>query len=301
LGVIGGTGFYTLQDFTYVAELNPETPWGYPSSPITIARSPEGTPVAFIARHGRGHIFSPSEVPSRANIAALKHIGIKAIIAFSAVGSLQHDVRPRDFLLPNQIIDRTRGIRPGTFFEKGLVGHAMFADPFDAELEKIISKAGNALQGGSKLHSKATMGDKDVTVVCMEGPCFSTRAESHMYRSFGGAVINMSALPESKLAREAEIAYQMVCMITDYDCWKDDGEPVTVEIVNGHLKANADNASSFLTAVVASLEDTVKAGELGKWLEGSMKYSIATARDKWDPEVAKKIAYILPHVVGPVI
>lgn len=191
LGVIGGTGFYSLQDFTYVAELNPVTPWGTPSSPITIARSPKGTPVAFLARHGRGHIYSPSEVPSRANIAALKHIGVNAIVAFSAVGSLQNEIRPRDFLVPNQVIDRTRGFRSGTFFEKGLVGHAMFADPFDTEMEKIVSKAGHALQGESKLHSRATNEGGDLTLICMEGPCFSTRAESNMYRALGGAVINM--------------------------------------------------------------------------------------------------------------
>ena len=191
LGVIGGTGFYTLRDFTYVAELNPLTPWGYPSSPITIARSPKGTPVAFLARHGRGHIYLPTEVPSRANIAALKHIGVNAIVAFSAVGSLQNEYRPRDFLLPNQIIDRTRGFRHGTFFEKGLVGHAMFADPFDTQLEKKVVVASKALQGGSQLHSRATNGNKDLVLVCMEGPCFSTRAESWFYRNLGGAVINM--------------------------------------------------------------------------------------------------------------
>jgi len=191
LGVIGGTGFYSIKDFNYVAEVNPLTPWGYPSSPITIALSPKGTPVAFLARHGRGHIYSPSEVPSRANIAALKHLGVNAIVSFSAVGSLQHHIRPRDFLVPNQIIDRTRGIRPGTFFEKGLVGHAMFAEPFDVKMEKIVWKAAGSLQGGSKLHTTETDGGKDVTLVCMEGPCFSTRAESHMYRSFGGSVINM--------------------------------------------------------------------------------------------------------------
>jgi 5'-methylthioadenosine phosphorylase len=192
LGVIGGTGFYSLRDFTYIAELNPLTPWGYPSSPITIARSPKGTPVAFLARHGRGHIYPPSEVPSRANIAALKHIGVNAIVAFSAVGSLQNHVRPRDFLVPNQIVDRTRGLRPSTFFEKGLVGHAMFADPFDVQLEKIIvEKSASALSDGSVLHSRNTHGGKDVTLICMEGPCFSTRAESHFYRNMGGSVINM--------------------------------------------------------------------------------------------------------------
>ena len=171
--------------------MNPITPWGPPSSPITIARSPKGTPVAFLARHGRGHIYSPSEVPSRANIAALKHIGVNAIVAFSAVGSLQHHLRPRDFFVPNQIIDRTRGLRPGTFFEKGLVGHAMFADPFDTEIEKIVAKCGSALQGGSKLHTRESHGGKDVTLICMEGPAFSTRSESNMYRSLGGSVINM--------------------------------------------------------------------------------------------------------------
>jgi 5'-methylthioadenosine phosphorylase len=191
LGVIGGTGFYTLGAFQPVAELNPETPWGYPSSPITVARSPEGTPVAFLARHGRGHIYLPTEVPSRANIAALKHIGVKAIVAFSAVGSLQEHIRPRDFLVPNQIVDRTRGLRHGTFFEKGLVGHAMFADPFDVKLEKYVITAAGALERGSKLHSRETNGGKDVVLVCMEGPPFSTRAESHMYRSLGGHVINM--------------------------------------------------------------------------------------------------------------
>src|SRR5271154_2269564 len=175
LGVIGGTGFYSIKDFQYVAEVNPLTPWGYPSSPITIARSPKGTPVAFLARHGRGHVFSPSEVPNRANIAALKHLGVNAIVAFSAVGSLQHHIRPRDFLIPNQIIDRTRGIRAGTFFEKGLVGHAMFADPFDVKLEEFVVTAGSALDGGSKLHSRGTNGGKDVVLVCMEGPPFSTR------------------------------------------------------------------------------------------------------------------------------
>ena len=195
LGVIGGTGFYSLRDFTYVAEINPLTPWGYASSPITIARSPKGTPVAFLARHGRGHVYSPSEVPNRANIAALKHIGVNAIIAFSAVGSLQEAFRPRDFLIPNQIIDRTRGFRQGTFFEKGLVGHAMFADPFDVELERVISTCGSALQGGSQLHSRATRGRDDITLICMEGPCFSTRAESHLYRTLGGSVINMYLTP----------------------------------------------------------------------------------------------------------
>lgn len=209
LAIIGGSGFYNLQGFTEVAEVNPETPWGFPSSPITIATSKSGFPVAFLARHGAGHLYTPSEVPARANIAALKHIGVDVIIAFSAVGSLQAHMKPEDFVLPTQIIDRTKGIRPASFFENGIVAHAMFGDPFDLELNDLVSRHSSSLEGGCTLHTKDTEG-KDITLVCMEGPQFSTRGESNLYRQWGGSVINMSVLPEAKLARECEIAYQMV-------------------------------------------------------------------------------------------
>jgi 5'-methylthioadenosine phosphorylase len=183
----------------------------------------------------------------RANIAALRHIGVRTIIAFSAVGSLQEAVKPRDFVVPDQIIDRTKGIRPFTFFEGGMVGHVGFADPFDSGVGAVVRKCGKSLSGeGVVLHDKGT-------VICMEGPQFSTRAESHMYRSWGGTVINMSALPEAKLAREAEMAYQMICMSTDYDCWHESGEDVTVEMVMGNMKANAENARRFVGAVLDEL------------------------------------------------
>jgi 5'-methylthioadenosine phosphorylase len=191
IGIIGGSGLYELEGFEVVTTLHVETPWGPPSSPITISQGPGGTYFAFLSRHGPGHTLPPSEVPSRANIAALKHLGCGVIIAFSAVGSLREEIRPRDFVIPNQVIDRTRGFRPDSFFEKGLVGHIMFADPFDHKVSSIVAGAASALVGdGIKMHTKESRG-KDQILVCMEGPAFSTRAESNLYRSWDGAVINM--------------------------------------------------------------------------------------------------------------
>lgn len=178
-------------------------PWGLPSSPITICALPSGTQVAFLARHGAGHTINPSAVPARANIAALKSLGVRAVLAFSAVGSLREEIAPGDFVLPTQIIDRTKGVRPASFFEgTSIVAHASFGDPFSNKfvgwLEKRVRDVLAAHGNGAKLHT-------DKCVVCMEGPQFSTRAESKMYRAWGGDIINMSVLPEAKLAREAEL------------------------------------------------------------------------------------------------
>ncbi|KAH0125526.1 Methylthioadenosine phosphorylase, partial [Aureobasidium melanogenum] len=179
------------------------TPWGTPSSPISVLhhKSPstgKDIPIAFLSRHGLHHEIAPHEVPARANIAALRSLGVRTIIAFSAVGSLQEEIKPRDFVVPDQVIDRTKGIRPFTFFEEGMVGHVGFADPFDEKLGAVVRKLGHSLEGDNvHLHDKGT-------IICMEGPQFSTRAESNMYRSWGGSVINMSVLPEAKLAKEAE-------------------------------------------------------------------------------------------------
>lgn len=301
MGVIGGTGLYQLSCLTPVAQLTIETPWGTPSSPIIISRTATGFPVAFLARHGVNHEFSPSDVPSRANISALKSIGVTTIVAFSAVGSLQEHIKPRDFVIPTQIIDRTKGIRPSTFFEKGAVAHVGFGEPFDVELGKFISQFTNVLEVAhdhayeeeSKLHSKATEG-KDLTLVCMEGPAFSTRAESWLYRSWNGSVINMSAVPESKLAKEAEISYQMICMSTDYDAWKEEEEPVTVETVVGNLKANSANAHKLIEAVIEKLEPEIKEGRIGQTLKGSMKFAMSTAPAALDPIVKKKLEFLHP-------
>lgn len=305
LAVIGGTGLYDLPNLKPVARLTVSTPWGFPSAPITVSVTESGHAIAFLARHGPHHDLLPSDVPARANIAALKKLGVRAIIAFSAVGSLQPEIKPRDFVVPTQIIDRTKGIRPATFFEKGFVAHAMFGEPFDLTLNKIVADAIPAdgfleafdSKALPRLHTKAhTNNGEDLTVVCMEGPQFSTRAESRIYRSWGGSVINMSVLPEAKLAREAEIAYQMICMSTDYDSWNESEDPVTVETVVGNLKANSANALKVAAKLIEVVSDDLYNGTsgLGSGLEGSMKYAVSTSPHGVKKELLEKMHYLFP-------
>ena len=302
LAIIGGTGLYKLDSLQPVAKLTISTPWGHPSSPITISKTSTGMPIAFLARHGAAHDLLPTDVPNQANIAALKSLGVKVIIAFSAVGSLQEHIKPRDFVIPNQIIDRTKGIRKSTFFEKGFVAHAGFGDPFDDKINKILTEScqsilvnedGHDDGNDHHLHSKFT-DNEDLTLICMEGPAFSTRAESKLYKSWGGSVINMSCVPESKLAREAEISYQMICMSTDYDAWREDAEPVTVETVVGNLTANSKNAHRFAEKLISVLEPLILSGEVGNDLAGSMKMAISTAEHGRNKDVLKKMHYIFP-------
>jgi 5'-methylthioadenosine phosphorylase len=278
IGIIGGTGLYSLDGMEIIKEIHPDTAWGKPSDSITIGRF-KGKEIAFLPRHGRGHFISPTDIPAQANIAALKSLGVEEIVSFSSVGSLRQEIPPRDFVLPSQIIDRTK-VRPSTFFENGVVAHAPFADPFSANLAKRILTAANGIQ--LKIHT-------DKTIICMEGPLFSTRAESHMYRSWGADIINMSVLPEAKLAREAEIAYQMVCMSTDYDCWKEDEEHVTLDLVIQNLTKNADTAKALLAELIPSLGN---GDDLS--LVGSTKFSIITAPEKRNPEQVKKLKTIFP-------
>lgn len=278
IGIIGGTGLYSLDGMEIIKEIHPETPWGKPSDSITIGKF-KGKTMAFLPRHGRGHFLNPSELPSQANIAALKKLGVKEIVAFSSVGSLRQEIAPLDFVIPNQIIDRTKA-RQATFFENGMVAHAPFADPFSDRLTSIIESTSNKI--GLKLHTKKTL-------ICMEGPLFSTRAESHMYRSWGADIINMTVLPEAKLAREAEIEYQMVCMSTDYDCWKEDEQHVTVEMVIQNLTKNAETAKKLLSALVDSLGNEEK-----NLLEGSTKFSLITDVSKRNPEQISKLKYLFP-------
>lgn len=301
LAIIGGTGLYDLPNLKPVARLTVSTPWGFPSSPITISEMADGFPVAFLARHGQHHDLLPTDVPSRANMAALKKLGVKAILAFSAVGSLQPEIKPRDFVLPTQVIDRTKGIRPHTFFEKGFVAHAMFGEPFDLKLHKLIKEnvpASGFLEGFDKENLNPTFHtkkDEDLTLICMEGPQFSTRAESKLYRSWGGSVINMSCLPESKLAREAEIAYQMICMSTDYDSWNVDEEPVTVETVVGNLKANSANACKLAEHLIDVIAKEFENGsDIGEDLKGSMKFSVSTNPKAVKKELLEKMHYLFP-------
>ncbi len=278
IGIIGGTGLYSLEGMEILEEIYPDTPWGKPSDSITIGRF-KGKEIAFLPRHGKGHCISPSELPARANIAALKKLGVEEIVAFSSVGSLREEIAPLDFALPHQIIDRTKA-RPSTFFENGVIAHAPFADPFSESLAKRIEDAANRI--GLKLHTKKTM-------ICMEGPLFSTRAESHLYRSWGADLIAMTVLPEAKLAREAEIAYQMVCMATDYDCWREEEEHVTVEMVIRNLNQNAETARKLLAELIPSLGN----GD-DLTLQGSTKFSIITSPEKRNPEQVEKLKYLFP-------
>lgn len=302
LAIIGGTGLYKLDSLVPVAKLTIATPWGHPSSPITISKTATGLPIAFLARHGPNHDLLPTDVPNQANIAALKSLGVKVIIAFSAVGSLQEHIKPRDFVIPNQVIDRTKGIRKSTFFEKGFVAHAGFGDPFDNKIGDIIADTCNnslvnedgVVDGKHRLHSKSADGE-DITLICMEGPAFSTRAESKLYKSWGASVINMSCVPESKLAREAEISYQMICMSTDYDAWRDDEEAVTVETVVANLMANSKNAHIISEKLIAVLEPLIRDGTIGNDLIGSMKYAVSTKEGARDVNVLKKMHYLFPN------
>ncbi|PBK72158.1 Methylthioadenosine phosphorylase [Armillaria solidipes] len=295
IGVIGGSGLYHLDNLTFVKHVNPETPWGFPSSPISICSLPSGIHVAFLARHGTGHSISPSAVPARANIAALKSLGVRAIVAFSAVGSLREEISPGSFALPTQIIDRTKGVRPASFFEgTSIVAHASFGDPFSGKLvswlEERVRKALDQEGRGVKLFT-------DKCIVCMEGPQFSTRAESIMYRQWGGDLINMSVLPEAKLAREAELSYALIATATDYDAWRPHSDTVTAAEVFKTLKANADTSRLVAATVLDELHAAVSASGENFLLEqvGSMSFSIMPRSEKQDPEHRKKLAYVLPE------
>lgn len=279
IGIIGGSGIYEMDGLEVEREVFPDTPWGKPSDSLVIGKYHDKK-VAFLPRHGRGHFIPPSEIPCRANIAALKMLGVKEIVSFSAVGSLQEEIPPRDFVLPSQIIDRTKGIRPSTFFEDGIVAHAAFGDPFSEYLADIIYSCKGVLESAAMHRGK--------TLVCMEGPLFSTRAESMLYRQWGGDIINMSVLPEAKLAREAEIQYQMVCMSTDYDSWRSEEEAVTTEEIMKYFSANTANAKRLLKEILPKL------GDAPNVLEGSMKHAVITAPDKRNPKTVEKLKYILP-------
>jgi len=278
IGVIGGSGLYEIDGARTIEELSVDTPWGKPSDSIMISEI-EGHRAAFLPRHGRGHVFLPHEVNYRANIAALKMIGVKEIIAFSAVGSLKEEIRPLDFVLPDQIIDRTRS-RPNSFFGNGVAAHAAFGHPFCERLWGIVKKAAREMD--LTMHTSETL-------ICMEGPAFSTKAESNLYRSWGAGVINMSTLPEAKLAREAEICYTVICMSTDYDCWHETEEHVTIDMVIRNLTTNAGNAKKLLKLILERIGSKRECG-----CPESMKNAIITAEDRRDREQSRKLKAVLP-------
>lgn len=242
IGIIGGSGLYHLDGLTNTREINVETPFGKPSDAITLGHL-EGVDVAFLPRHGVGHRISPTELPFKANIYAMKSLGVEYIIAISTVGSLKEKIKPTDYVIPDQLIDRTY-LRSNTFFGHGIVAHIPFADPFCPIVANALYESARKLE--ARVHEGGT-------VIVMEGPQFSTRAESELYRSWGADIILMTALPESKLAREAEICYGMMAVVTDYDCWNEVSETVSAEMVLENLNKSMGTARKILRHAIVNL------------------------------------------------
>ena len=247
LGVIGGSGVYEMSGVEIVQNHEIHTPFGQTSDRV-VETTIGGRTVMFLPRHGRGHRLLPQEIPYRANVFAMKQLGATHLLAISAVGIMREEIKPGDMIVPDQLFDRTRGVRESTFFGDGVVGHVMFADPFCDELRNLV--AASAESQGAPVHSGGTY-------VCMEGPAFSTRAESHFYReSVKPAVIGMTAIPEAKLAREAEMCYALLATGTDYDCWHESEEDVSVEAIVKVLHENAELANRIVQDVAARLPQT---------------------------------------------
>jgi 5'-methylthioadenosine phosphorylase len=281
VGIIGGSGLYKMDALKDVEEVKIDTPFGSPSD-AAIVGNLDGTPVAFLARHGRNHTFLPSEVPYRANIYAMKSLGVEYLISASAVGSLKEEAKPLDMVVPDQFIDRTKN-RISTFFGEGIVGHITFGDPVCGELAKVLTSAIESLNLPEvTLH-------RGGTYVCMEGPAFSTKAESNLYRSWDATVIGMTNLPEAKLAREAEIAYATLALVTDYDCWHEDHDSVTVEMVVANLHKNAANAQKVIQETVRRLAENPPVSDS----HSALKYAILTPMDKVPAATKEKMGLIL--------
>jgi 5'-methylthioadenosine phosphorylase len=277
IGIIGGSGLYSMPGLTGVREVAQTTPFGQPSDPYVLGTL-EGRRVAFLARHGRGHRILPSELNFRANIYGFKQLGVERIVSVSAVGSLKEEHKPLDFVIPDQFFDRTRH-RADTFFGDGVVAHIAFADPVCAELAAVVESA---------CKTAAVTGKRGGTYLCMEGPQFSTKAESNVYRSWGMDVIGMTNLQEAKLAREAEICYVTIAMVTDYDCWHPHHDSVTVDQIVAVLLKNAENACRVVRKTVAAMPKgrSCKCGS-------ALAHAILTDRDKIPAATREKLKLIL--------
>jgi 5'-methylthioadenosine phosphorylase len=277
IGIIGGSGLYSMPGLADVQEVPQTTPFGEPSDPYVLGTL-EGKRVAFLARHGRGHRILPSELNFRANIYGFKQLGVERIISLSAVGSLKEEHKPLDFVIPDQFFDRTRH-RTDTFFGDGIVAHIAFADPVCGELAATVERACKKI---------GVTGKRGGTYLCMEGPQFSTKAESNVYRSWGMDVIGMTNLQEAKLAREAEICYATVAMVTDYDCWHPHHDSVTVDQIVAVLLKNAENACSVVRETVAAM-----ASGRGCKCGSALAHAILTERDKIPAATRQKLKLIL--------
>jgi 5'-methylthioadenosine phosphorylase len=280
IGIIGGSGLYQMPELQNVREIEVDTPFGKPSDAFIVGEL-DSVKVAFLPRHARGHRFTPTEVPYRANIYAMKLLGVEYILSVSAVGSLQEKYAPTDMVIPDQFFDRTRArAHESTFFGEGIVAHVPMAHPVCDEIGDVLEEACKTV--GVKTH-------RGGTYLCMEGPAFSTKAESNVYRQWGMDIIGMTNLQEAKLAREAEIAYATLALVTDYDCWHEGHDSVTIEMVVEYLTKNVRNAQLILKDAVAKLAKK----ETPNQYRDAIKNAIFTAPDHWPAETVKKLEAII--------
>jgi 5'-methylthioadenosine phosphorylase len=285
IGIIGGSGLYKMEALKNIEEVRLQTPFGDPSDALIVGDL-EGTKVAFMARHGRHHHLTPSEVPYRANIHAMKQMGVEYLLSASAVGSLRAEVKPLDLVLPDQFIDRTKN-RASTFFGDGIVAHIAFGEPICPQLQQVLADSIAAL------NLPDVTCHKGGTYICMEGPAFSTKSESEMYRQLGGTIIGMTNLPEAKLAREAEMAYATLALSTDYDCWHPDHDSVTVEMVIANLGKNAVNAQRVIQETVRRI--TEKPFE--SVAHSALKFAIITQMEHANPATKEKLSLLIGKYV----
>jgi 5'-methylthioadenosine phosphorylase len=284
IGVIGGSGLYQMEALTDIEEVYLDTPFGKPSDAFIVGNL-GGVRVAFLPRHARGHLLTPTEIPFRANIYGMKELGVEWIISASAVGSLREELKPMDIVFPDQFFDRTRQ-RVSTFFGEGIVAHVNFADPVCHKLCNIMEEVAREKTEGIDIH-------RGGTYICMEGPAFSTRAESEVYRSLGMSVIGMTNLQEAKLAREAEICYSTMALVTDYDCWHPGHDSVTVDMVIEFLTKNTKNAQVIIAGTIERLAKEQPECDI----KHSLKNAIITQRDKISPEVKERLKAIIGKYV----
>ncbi|HEX8721635.1 MAG TPA: S-methyl-5'-thioadenosine phosphorylase [Pyrinomonadaceae bacterium] len=285
IGIIGGSGLYQMPELKEVEEVSVETPFGPPSDAFIVGTL-EGVRVAFLPRHGRGHRILPTELPFRANVYAMKLLGVERILSASAVGSLQEQYAPLDMVIPDQFFDRTRArAHESTFFGEGIVGHITFAHPVCKDLGDVLEESCRAAE--VRVH-------RGGAYLCMEGPAFSTKAESHVYRSWGMDVIGMTNLQEAKLAREAEICYATLALVTDYDCWHEEHDAVSVETVVEYLNKNVRNAQSVMREAVRRLASAGRACACGS----ALRSAIFTPPDLWPEATTKKLDAIIKKYRG---
>ncbi|MBH0201449.1 MAG: S-methyl-5'-thioadenosine phosphorylase [Nitrospira sp.] len=283
VGVIGGSGLYDIEGLTSARSIRVRTPFGAPSDAITVGLL-EGIRVAFLSRHGRGHVVNPSGINYRANIFALKSLGVSHVISVSAVGSMKESIPPGDVAVPDQFIDLTKR-RVSTFFDEGIVAHVAFGEPMCAELRQALLTAGERV--GANLHRSGTY-------LCMEGPQFSTKAESRLYRQWGVDVIGMTNMPEAKLAREAELCYATLALVTDYDCWHETEDAVTVEAVLGTLHRNVALAKQILRAVMPSFANPIDCP-----CHRALDNAILTAPNRIPSAARRKLSLLIDRALSP--